>query len=203
MLKELSEKAGKSVDLSFLLLFLLKFVVFYYLCKYFIMAWEGVTDPKGLIYLAFFEHYLNFYVFIKAYLFQIPVYMANLFGVHAFQDSVNSLQVETGGRLLVKAPCYGFGLISFWVAFVLADSTEWKRKLLWCISGIACLLTVNILRVTLLLIAKNNQWNIHLLDSYGLNHHTQFNVVAYTLIFLLMFIYYRKNKERLEVRQAS
>lgn len=203
MLQANVNKVQKIFDFSFLLRYLIKFVVFYYLCRYLFLAWHGATDRKGVLYFAFVEQYFNFNVFIKAYLFQIPIYLAKLFSVHALQDSDGSLQVENGARLLVKGPCYGFGLMSFWIAFVLADSTSLMKKFFWGVTGIASLLIINSLRVTLLLIAKQNKWNIHLLDAYGLDHHTQFNIVAYTLIFLLMYGYYKRNKVNLGGRKKQ
>jgi exosortase/archaeosortase family protein len=194
MLKAINNRAQKLVDTSFLVTYLVKFIVLYYGCKYFFLAWWGISDPKGSIYSAFCEQYLNFNLVVKAYMFQAPIFITQLFGVQAFQASADTLQVENGGQLMVKWPCYGMGLLSFWVAFVLADSTGWKQKFIWCIVGVASLLTINIMRVCLMLIAKQNQWNIHFLDSYGLDHHTQFNIVAYLLIFLMMFIYYQRNK---------
>ncbi|NTS42360.1 exosortase/archaeosortase family protein [Flavisolibacter sp. BT320] len=197
MLKTISEKTSKVMDVSFFAKYLIKFVAFYYIAKFCFYAWHAVSYGPGLIHIPFFEQYLNFYDFIKIYMFQLPSGLAEFFGVHAFQDTDQSLQVEGGQRLLVKRPCYGIGLMSFWAAFVLADATAWKRKLVWGVVGIASLLLINILRVTLMLIATKNQWNVHLLDSYGLDHHTQFNIVAYALIFLLMFFYYKRNKASL------
>ena len=194
MLKSISRRASEVMDTSFLLTYLLKFVVFYYFFKYAFLAWHGASDETGTIYLSFCHQYFNFNVFSKLYMMQIPLYLADLFGVQAVQDSINSLQVEGGGRLLVKQGCYGLGLLSFWIAFVFADAMALQRKLIWSLAGVVILLLINSLRVTLLLIAKSRQWNIHLLDSYGLDHHAQFNIVAYLLIFLLMFIYFRRNR---------
>lgn len=203
MLKTIAEKTGKLVDVSYFAKYLIKFVAFYYICKYGFLAWHAVSYGPGLIHFPVVEHYFNFYDFIRFYMFQVPVSLSGLVGVHAVQDTFQSLQVEGGSRLLVKRPCYGIGLISFWVAFVLADTTAWKRKLLWGILGVASLLLINVLRVTFMLIATKNQWNVHLLDTYGLDHHTQFNIVAYALIFLLMFFYYKGNKASLGRKKAA
>ena len=200
MIKTLNKRLQSFIDTSFLVSYLIKFIIFYFLCRFLFTVWWGVSDPNGLVYSAFCEQYMNYYTVTRFYMFQLPISVTGLLGIHAFQDSVNSLQVENGGRLLVKDVCYGLGLISFWIAFVLSDSTAWKRKVMWCLAGVASLMAINIMRVSLLLAAKQNQWNIHLLDSYGLDHHTLFNIVAYAFIFLLMLAYYKKNKEGVELK---
>jgi exosortase/archaeosortase family protein len=203
MLKAISKTAGKTVDLPFLLRFIIKFAVFYILCKGFILAWTAIVVPDGRVYFAFCDNYLNFFEFIKNFVFQVSIFLSNLFNAGAYQATTNTLRLEGGGHLVMKDVCYGLGLMSVWVAFVLADSTSWKRKLLWCVAGIFALLLINSLRVTLLLIALKNRWNIHLLDGYALTHHTLFNIVAYALIFLLMYAYYKRNKDSMDLKKVK
>lgn len=203
MLKAISKRAGKTIDLPFLLRFIVKFLIFCILCKGFILFCNGVVHPGGRVYFPFWERYLNIFKFIENFVLQTSMFLANLFDVQAYRATSDTLRLESGGHLVMKEPCYGLGLMSVWTAFVFSDSTSWKRKTLWGVMGIAALLVINALRVTLLLIALKNRWNIHLLDAYTLTHHTLFNIVAYALIFLLMYVYYKRNKDTIELGKVE
>ena len=97
MLKAISKKAEKIVDLSFLLRFLVKFVVFYFLCKGFLLVWHGIVDPDGKVYFAFCDRYLNLFEFIKNFIFQTSLFLSGLFGVAAHQATPNTLRSDASG----------------------------------------------------------------------------------------------------------
>jgi exosortase/archaeosortase family protein len=86
--------------------------------------------------------------------------------------------------------CIGYGVMSFWVAFIFANKGTFKKKFLWISGGILVLWIINVLRVSLLLLAINKNWKIPL----GWDHHTWFNIVAYSLIFLMILLYDRSFK---------
>lgn len=85
--------------------------------------------------------------------------------------------------------CVGYGVYSFWIAFVAANSGKPLKKALWIVSGVVALWLINVIRITLFLVAINKGWPMPL----GINHHTWFNIVAYLLIFLLMWLYDRSS----------
>jgi exosortase/archaeosortase family protein len=83
--------------------------------------------------------------------------------------------------------CVGYGVYSFWIAFVAANQGTIYKKMRWIIVGIFLLWLINVLRITLLLVAVNNGWPMPL----GIDHHTWFNIAAYLLIFIMIFKYDR------------
>ncbi len=84
--------------------------------------------------------------------------------------------------------CIGYGITSFWLAFVFANKGSWKKKLLWMTGGALVLWIINVVRISLVLLANSKQWAIPL----GWDHHTWFNIVAYGFIFLMMWVYDKK-----------
>lgn len=83
--------------------------------------------------------------------------------------------------------CIGYGVMSFWAAFILANRGNWRKKTIWITGGLLCLWAINVLRVGLLLLAAKKNWSFPL----GWDHHTWFNVVAYALIFGMIYFYDR------------
>ncbi len=86
--------------------------------------------------------------------------------------------------------CVGYGIMSFWGAFILANTAALKRKLLWIIGGWLVIWCINVIRVCLLLVSINNNWSM----PFGWDHHTWFNVVAYFFLFVLIYFYDHSEK---------
>jgi exosortase/archaeosortase family protein len=79
--------------------------------------------------------------------------------------------------------------MSFWAAFVISNNESVSNKTKWLMIGLAMLWAINVLRITFLLMANNKHWPIPFFD-----HHTWFNLLAYGLIFLLMWMYDKHHK---------
>jgi exosortase/archaeosortase family protein len=76
------------------------------------------------------------------------------------------------------------------VAFVVANKGRWVKKLIWVVGGLLALWFINTVRITLVLVAINKGWPMPL----GIDHHTWFNICAYLLIFLMIWLYDRSFK---------
>lgn len=97
----------------------------------------------------------------------------------------------TGGRgIIIAMDCVGYGVYSFWIAFVAANSGSFTRKLKWIFFGVLVLWLINDIRITLFLVAINKGWPMPL----GLDHHTWFNIFAYLFIFLMIWWYDKTGK---------
>lgn len=81
--------------------------------------------------------------------------------------------------------CVGYGVYSFWIAFVAANKGKITSKIKWIVFGLLGLWFINVIRITLFLTAINKGWPMPL----GLNHHTWFNIFAYLLIFFMIWWY--------------
>ncbi len=106
--------------------------------------------------------------------------------------------VDGIGGVNVVYSCLGYGVTSFWIAFVFANRGSWKRKLAWMIGGTLALWFINVLRLSLVMLANNNNWAI----PFGWDHHTWFNIFAYVLIFLMIYVY-DKNLKKQNQRTAQ
>jgi exosortase/archaeosortase family protein len=81
--------------------------------------------------------------------------------------------------------------MSFWIAYVIADNKNtWQKKLYWCVAGIFFIWVINCCRVSLLLLALQNNWAV----VTGVDQHAMFNIVAYSFVFLMIWLYSRKNE---------
>lgn len=92
--------------------------------------------------------------------------------------------------------CLGYGVTSFWIAFVFANTGSWKRKAAWMIGGAVVLWVINVLRISLVLIGANRNWKF----PFGWDQHTWFNIVAYGAIFVMIWVYDKKGLSFLKRR---
>ena len=95
-----------------------------------------------------------------------------------------------GGKgVIIAMSCVGYGVYSFWIAFVAANKGKFLKKFLWIILGVLSLWFINVIRITLFLTAINKGWPMPL----GIDHHTWFNIFAYLLIFFMIWLYDRSS----------
>lgn len=111
-------------------------------------------------------------------------------GYEAYQSTDIYLRLVGGGGVQLVYSCLGYGVTSFWLAFVFANTGSWKKKLLWMIGGAALLYIINVIRISLTLLGNSQKWHF----PFGWDNHTWFNVVAYGGIFLMMWVYDRRGK---------
>lgn len=89
--------------------------------------------------------------------------------------------------------CVGYGVYSFWIAFVAANTGTFWKKIRWIGMGLLILWFINVIRITLFLLAINKGWPMPL----GLDHHTWFTIVAYGMIFILIWLYDKKSGNKI------
>jgi exosortase/archaeosortase family protein len=107
--------------------------------------------------------------------------------------------MEGGGGVSVVYSCLGFGVMSFWVAFVVANNGSALKKIIWVTAGLFSLWCINVIRISMVLLAANKHWKFPL----GLDHHTWFNIVAYLFIFIMMYFYDRSFKENVNPKSSK
>jgi len=86
--------------------------------------------------------------------------------------------------------CIGYGVMSFWAAFIIANKSSWLEKIIWVLGGWLAICCINVFRISLLIISQDKHWPMPL----GFDHHTWFNIFAYILIFVLIYFYDRSTK---------
>jgi len=110
-----------------------------------------------------------------------------LLGYESFQPAPTQLRLVGGGAVNLVYKCLGYGVTSFWLAFVFANTGSWKKKLLWMVGGTAVLYIINTIRIGLTLLGNGKKWSF----PFGWDNHTWFNIAAYGAIFLMMWVYDR------------
>jgi exosortase/archaeosortase family protein len=98
-----------------------------------------------------------------------------------------------GRGIKIVYSCVGYGIMSFWIAFVVASAATFKKKAFWLIFGLLFIWLLNITRMSLLLVATNKGWKMPL----GLDHHTWFNIFAYLFIFIFIYLFSRQQDDRI------
>ena len=174
-----------------ILVYLLKFLGLFALLFYGTEAVIAFASPGGF-YSPFVEKNLNVIVPYREFLLQASQGVLALGGWRTTILDSYMLGFPSGAIVRIGYDCLGYGILSFWIAFVFANRGGWQRKAAWMIGGCLALVGINILRIALVLLAAQKGWPIPL----GWDHHTWFNIIAYLLIFAMIwgFDRHRSNK---------
>ena len=152
----------------------------------------GLAAPGGY-YLSFVEKYLDYVSWIKISLMKATELILWIFHIPT-EIQPGYLIRFTGERgVIIARDCVGFGVYSFWIAFVSANRGEFWKKFKWILFGVLGLWFINVIRITLFLTSINQGWPM----PFGLDHHTWFNIFAYLLIFFMIWWYDKSFKEEL------
>lgn len=189
-------KFAKPIQSRPLLLYFVKFLGLFGLLFYGTEAVIAFSSP-GDHYSSFVAEHLNFIDPFRQVLLRSSQWLLSAFGVETYLQDQFTLRQAGGGGIRMVYSCLGYGVLSFWIAFVFANRGSWKKKTLWIVGGCLLLCGINIIRISLLLIATSKGWPI----PFGWDHHTWFNIVAYALIFCMMYGFdFSGRKKRDEAR---
>lgn len=160
--------------------FILLFCIFYFGTKLII----GLSAPGGF-YAEFVSDYLDYVSQLKYSLMKGASVIANIFGYKTIYEPNFLVRVVNARGVIIAYDCVGYGVMSFWAAFVLSSESKVKKKFIWLITGLVILWLINVIRIGLFLVAINKSWKMPL----GIDHHTWFNITAYTGIFLMIYFF--------------
>ena len=169
-----------------LIVYLVKFFVIFCLLYFGTEAVEGLAAPDHY-YSPFIQHYLDYPSWLRASLLIGSKILLSVFGYNAIIPDHYHLQIVNGVSVQLIYACLGIGVSSFWFAFVVANKGSWKKKSLWVAGGLLIIWLINIVRISLVLLANDSGRAMPL----GLDNHTFFNVLAYVAIFGLIYFYDR------------
>lgn len=153
------------------------------------LAIIGLSSPDNL-YNRFVADHLNFINPLRASILYGAKGILSLTGHRSVFKDAYTLQLQSGEGIRMVYSCIGYGIMSFWAAFVMANKGSWQKKVKWVIGGLAALWCVNVLRIALLLVAISKHWPV----SLGWDHHTWFNIFAYAVIFGMIYLYDRSGR---------
>ncbi len=173
-----------------LLFYLIKFIGIFCICYFGTLAVIGLSVTEGY-YSSFIDKYLDYVSILRYSLLHGSKFLVSLLGYKALIADIFSLRIEQGKEVHIGFDCLGYGVMSFWIAFVVANKGTFIKKLKWVLGGLFLIWLINVTRISMLLVAINNHWVTPYFD-----HHTWFNIFAYLQIFILIFFYDRSAKTR-------
>lgn len=171
---------GKSV-----LVYAVKFILFFCILYFGTIAVIGLASNEGEYYSRLIDHFFNYPGWSKDSLLHGTNAFVSIFGYDTFIVLPSKIAIHhSGSAINIGYDYLGYGVLSFWIAFVFANKGTFLIKILWMLGGMILIWCINILRMSLLLMAVNNNWRIPLFDQ-----HTWFIIAAYILIFVLIYFY--------------
>jgi exosortase/archaeosortase family protein len=156
----------------------------------------GLAAPGGL-YFSFIEKYFNYISWLRMSLLYGSKYFLSLFGYFSHLEPDFTLRINGGRHIIIAYDCAGYGVLSFWLAYVLSTpSRKMKERIFWLVGGASLLWFINCFRISLYLLSRNQIAKI----PFKMDHHTFYNILSYGFIGLLVFLHeyhYRKSQRKL------
>ena len=130
----------------------LKFLSAFCILYFSTSAIIAFTSPGGY-YSDFVHNYLDYPTLLRASLLNASKILLSIFGYSSRVVGLYHLQLENGSSVQLVYSCLGYGLMSFWAAFVFANKGSAKKKIAWLLTGFLFLWMINVTRIALLLAA--------------------------------------------------
>ena len=179
----------KSEGFRFIIKFLSLFALLYFFCIVFI----SITYRASNAFYIFLRDDLNYIDWMRYSVLRTSEFLCKLIGVDSYIENRIIIHViNSPKKLHMGYDCIGYGVMSFWTAFVIANKTSLLKKIYWLIGGCIIIWFINCIRVAVLLTALRNDWPI----SKYVDHHTTFNIISYILILIMIFIYIKLDKSK-------
>ena len=158
-------------------------------------AMIGITTPGGY-YFTFADNYLDYIAGYRSLLLHTSKLLLHAFGYDVYLKDNFTIKMVNGRGVKIVYSCLGYGLFSFWIAFIIANKMLFSSMLKWMIGGVLVIFVLNVFRISLMLISVNRQWPSLL----NLDNHTWFNIAAYGAIFCMMYLFDRSQKKVIPTR---
>ena len=113
----------------------------------------------------------------------------SLFNIQTNTEAGFLIRINGGRGVIIAMDCVGYGVYSFWIAFVAANRGRFSKKAWWIVFGVFALWLINVIRITLFLVSINKSWPM----PWGIDHHTWFTIFAYGAIFIMMYFFGKTN----------
>jgi exosortase/archaeosortase family protein len=170
--------------------FVVIFITLFLVCYYGTLFLTGLAVPGGR-YSPFVEKYLNVAAWLRSSLLLASKFLLSIFGVETIRINEYVIRKVGGSGVRIVYACLGFGVMSFWFAYVVANIASLQKKLIWVSGGLFFLLVLNVARISLVLVAGNKGWHF----PFGWDHHTWFNIVGYLAIFAMIYFFEKSLKK--------
>ena len=165
--------------------YVLILLVVYVVLDYGTYAFIGITTPDGKYYVSFFDEYFNYVKVLRLIILAGSQFWMSVLGYETYLQDAYTIKVVNGASVRLVYSCLGYGVISFWIAFIAANQVNIYFKLKWLVIGIFFIIFSNTIRISFLLIANENKWP----KVFNIDHHTVYNIINYVLLIILIFIF--------------
>ena len=172
-------------------LFFIKFLSCFFILYFFFYFYWGVTGKGGAMFSPSLAENFNIIKGLSSFLTFSAKQVLELFSFNVHQMNFHTLRIDYSKGISVNPDCLGWGVMSFWVAFVFANPGRLQHKSIWMALGLTSVVLLNITRIVLIAISNHRHWK----TISPLDHHQTFNILAYGFIFLLMYAYIRVQKK--------
>lgn len=162
--------------------FVAKFLLIFCVLYFGTLAVIGLASPDGY-YSPFVAKYFDYVSGIKNMLLVCTQWILSLFSFKTQIEPGFLIRFVMGKSVFIAMDCVGYGVYSFWLAYVLSNTISTGKKIVWAIGGVLLLFWINVIRIALYLTALNRNWEMPL----GIDHHTWFNIAAYLAIFVMIW----------------
>ena len=149
----------------------------------------GLTVPGGY-YSEWVADNFNYPSLLRYSLLHGTRLMAGVFGYDTYLRDAYHITMVNGRGIHLAYDCYGYGLLSFWIAFIFANQGSFRKKTFWILAGCITIWGLNVCRLTLVLIASNKKMQL----PYNWSHHTFYNIITYAFIFVMIWLFSRSEK---------
>ncbi|MBC7887132.1 MAG: exosortase/archaeosortase family protein [Ferruginibacter sp.] len=172
------------------LLYFIKFVGAFCILYFGTKAIIGLTVPGGY-YSPFIARYLDYPSQLRFSLLNGSRMLVAIFGFDTYLRDAYHVNIVNGRGVHLVYACLGYGLLSFWIAFIFANNGRLSKKVYWMLGGCVVIWLINVSRISIVLVAANKNWDLPL----TLEHHTLFNIIVYAFIFLMIGMFNRSEKK--------
>lgn len=176
----------KNSFIRFCFIFGITFLLLYFGLKFM----TGITVPGGM-YSPFLTKYFNITAWFRSFLMISSKWFLSILGTETIRIDEYVLRAVNGRGIRIVYACLGFAVLSFWSAYIIATKTILSKKIYWLLVGLITICIINIVRISLVLLAGNAGWKF----PFGWDHHTWFNIIAYLAIFIMMFLFEKNIKK--------
>lgn len=165
-----------SARVRFLFNFLIIFIIFYG----FNIGYIAIINPGGL-YFQFLDEHCNYIELWRNLYISTAAKILELMGYTVHTTAI-SLKVKDHSGFRLVYSCLGYGIMSFFSAFVLSFPKPFSSRIIFLFAGLIIILTLNLCRFIFIPLFYNPQ--ITLLSA---NHHDIFNGILYLILLFMIY----------------
>ena len=172
--------------------FLVIFTAVFLICYFGALFITGLSVAGGL-YSPFIDKYFDATAWLRSSLIISSKAFLSWIGTETYRKDEYVLRATTGRGIRIVYSCLGYGIMSFWAAYVAATAARMRTKMLWLFGGLFLIWLINVLRLSMVLQGAVKGWRF----PFGWDHHTWFNIITYMAVFMMMYLFER-NYKRIE-----